>query len=185
MGVIAQASAREERSSGRRQIRAAKNLGFVCRVLGVKKSAYCSHECAAEYGAFTGRPRMYSRDSDALGEFHIHNGYKTRYEPDHPKAQKSGSIYEHIKVIYQAGIEVPNGYHVDHINSDKWDNRLENLQVLSPSEHAKKTSSERLQKFEDQKIEIEALRVEIAEYRRLYGPLPEGVLEVWKGKFYV
>ena len=33
------------------------------------------------------------------------------------------------------GIEIPEGHHVHHINGDKLDNRLENLEVVDASEH--------------------------------------------------
>jgi len=37
--------------------------------------------------------------------------------------------------VFDAGIEVPRGYHVHHLNHDKTDNRLSNLAVMSAGEH--------------------------------------------------
>lgn len=56
----------------------------------------------------------------------------------HPLAQKSGYIPEHRKVVYDAGIEIPSGYSVHHINHDRADNRLENLEVLANGEHSRR-----------------------------------------------
>jgi hypothetical protein len=53
---------------------------------------------------------------------------------------------------------------VDHINGDKEDNRPENLQVLSPAEHTRKTTA-------DQQRARAKLLAEIAAYREKYGPL--------------
>lgn len=44
----------------------------------------------------------------------------------------------HQRVWEDAHGPIPEGYHVHHINEDKADNRLENLECLSPSEHMAK-----------------------------------------------
>jgi len=48
---------------------------------------------------------------------------------------KKGYALEHRMVLHDAGIEIPDGMHVHHINGDKLDNQLENLEVLTPAEH--------------------------------------------------
>ena len=51
---------------------------------------------------------------------------------------KTGYVAEHRYVVYEAGVEIPVGHHVHHLNHNKLDNRLENLEVLSNSEHISK-----------------------------------------------
>ena len=43
--------------------------------------------------------------------------------------------------------KIPDGYEVDHINNDKTDDRLENLQLLTREENIKKFKSETLVKL--------------------------------------
>lgn len=63
------------------------------------------------------------------------NGYVKVYEPSHPLAGADGYVYEHRKVVFDAGIPVPAGTEVHHLNMDHGDNRLENLTVLTTAEH--------------------------------------------------
>lgn len=65
------------------------------------------------------------------------DGYISVYKPDHPYASKDGYVMEHILVMenhigrYLAKDEV-----VHHINKNRSDNRLENLQLMTFKEHA-------------------------------------------------
>jgi hypothetical protein len=62
-------------------------------------------------------------------------GYRTVWEPSHALARADGYVFEHRKVVHDAGIDVPEGYDVHHVNGVKDDNRLENLEVIEKSEH--------------------------------------------------
>lgn len=60
-------------------------------------------------------------------------GYIQLRRPGHPMA-KHGIVMEHRMVVYDAGID-PTGKYVHHINGDRQDNRLENLEVMDSRTH--------------------------------------------------
>ena len=66
-------------------------------------------------------------------------GYKyCRTEPKHPKANSKGLYPLHrVLVEIKLGRLLLENEDVHHINEDKEDNRIENLQVFTKSEHAK------------------------------------------------
>lgn len=63
------------------------------------------------------------------------DGYVQVWRPGHPLARADGYVQEHRLVLYEAGIDVPRGAHVHHLNHVKDDNRVENLRVMTASEH--------------------------------------------------
>lgn len=62
-------------------------------------------------------------------------GYTRIYVPGHPAANSDGYALEHRLVLHEAGISVPKGWHVHHLDGDKTNNALDNLAVLSESAH--------------------------------------------------
>lgn len=65
------------------------------------------------------------------------SGYIVIYKPDHPYAQKRvGVVAEHRLVMEEyLGRYLTPKEHVHHINGIRDDNRIENLQLISPANH--------------------------------------------------
>lgn len=73
-----------------------------------------------------------------------HDGYVSIYYPDYPSSTKEGRVLEHVYVMEQAiGRRLRPEECVHHINHIRTDNRLENLQLMTRSEHARMHSLER------------------------------------------
>ncbi|MDR0905789.1 MAG: HNH endonuclease [Oscillospiraceae bacterium] len=88
------------------------------------------------------------RDSSAPWEttptrkkVHIKQGYVLVHAPTYPAAKfnksgKGGYVFEHRLVMANhLGRPLTKDEHVHHINGDKTDNRIENLEMLGNSEH--------------------------------------------------
>ncbi len=63
------------------------------------------------------------------------NGYLRVYVPGHPCAHKRGWALEHRYVWHEAHGPIPPGHIIHHKNEDKTDNRIENLECMSKTEH--------------------------------------------------
>jgi hypothetical protein len=62
-------------------------------------------------------------------------GYRYLFRPDHPNAQKSGKILEHVYVMAEKlGRPLRKGENVHHLNGVRDDNRPENLELWRVSQ---------------------------------------------------
>lgn len=112
----------------------------VCAVEGCAKPVKARGWCGTHYWRWrrNGGPLAMVRPAYGSGRRVTQDGYVHVYEPDHPLAMATGYVIEHRKVVYDAGIEVPDRHHVHHLNGVKDDNRLENLEVIRIRDHTRR-----------------------------------------------
>jgi len=73
------------------------------------------------------------------GGRHYQNGYILIYQPEHPRANSTGYIFEHRLVMEQKlGRHLLRSEKVHHLNGIRDDNRPENLELMSLSSHTLK-----------------------------------------------
>lgn len=73
----------------------------------------------------------------------LRNGYVAVYSPRHPLAMRDGYVLEHRMVAWDAGLLTDRSQQVHHINGDRTDNRLKNLEVTTNGEHQRRHLVER------------------------------------------
>jgi len=99
----------------------------------------CSPKCRGKQHSkdMTGRFRG-ENSSNWKGGRTIQVGYPCLFKPDHPNANNRGYIREHRYLMSEhLGRPLLDTEVVHHVNGDPFDNRLENLVVLTRSTHAK------------------------------------------------
>lgn len=86
-----------------------------------KSRKFCSNKCRNE-----------SRKQNNVPGFWYENGYKVLYDGE------GKGIKEHIKIIQEKiGRKLNTDEHVHHINEIRDDNRIENLKLMTKSEHSR------------------------------------------------
>lgn len=64
------------------------------------------------------------------------NGYILIYQPDHPRANNRGYVYEHILVAEKTlGREIPRGYVDHHMDGNRSNNNPLNLAIMKNGTH--------------------------------------------------
>lgn len=115
------------------------NKSFVVPLSKIKdgRGKYCSRICAQKSqsekvsGEKSGRWK---------GGVIMHNGYRLIYNPTHPFCEHHGYVREH-RLVMEKHINryMKTNEAIHHINGNKIDNRIENLQIVSTAEHNKIT----------------------------------------------
>lgn len=90
---------------------------------------YCSADCYHE-------SRKGGRSTNWKGGIKVNRGYIEVYMPEHPNSDISGYIKEHRYIMSMfLGRPLLKTEVVHHINGDRSDNRLENLQLTTRKRH--------------------------------------------------
>lgn len=77
----------------------------------------------------------------------IISGYEYIYKPEHPNAMKSGYIGKHRLVLEKKlGRFLKSDEVAHHVNENKLDNRPENIELMSFSEHSRLHAKEKVRK---------------------------------------
>lgn len=104
----------------------------VCPTCGGEFTAY-----ASQNRTYCSRPCRHEADRVARVPFKMRKGYRLIYVGrDHPMADGDGNAYEHRIVLSRhLGRVLSRDEHVHHKNGVKTDNRPENLELTTISEH--------------------------------------------------
>lgn len=93
--------------------------------------------------------------------------------PNHPKATKNGYVLEHRIIMENyLGRILEDNEVVHHLNHDKFDNRLENLQVLTHNKHSKLHALDKGRKWDRLKCPICNKIFEMAYNNTVYQKYP-------------
>lgn len=112
-------------------------LGMTCSLDGCSKLVFSRGWCQMHYARWLrhGDPSFTRTPGRETGRRTRGGPYIYIRLPGCPLADSGGWIAEHRAVMWALGLLVNKTDLVHHVNGDKTDNRRENLEVLSASEH--------------------------------------------------
>lgn len=100
-----------------------------------------AHHSWLETDPTTGRFRRKSQpwSPDRFEDGHVNNkGRFIVYRPDYPRAWPGGrALRTHVLWWLQTSEAVPKGYNLHHINGDRLDDRIDNLELVRHGEHSR------------------------------------------------
>ena len=73
--------------------------------------------------------------------------WKGYYHRSNSRRKDDGELFLHRQVWVDNNGKIPDGLTIDHINNDKLDNRIENLQLLTRAENSAKGRVNRARKY--------------------------------------
>lgn len=115
-----------------------------CAIEGCDKPRSSKEWCAKHYNRWRmhGDPLLTKRPTYGSGRQRHGDGYIHLAKPAHPIADARGRVLEHRYVMWEAGLLTNPQNVVHHLNGDKTDNRIENLEVLYLAEHTRRHMEE-------------------------------------------
>lgn len=117
---------------------------MTCGVAGCGREIFSRGWCQKHYARWLrhGDPLQTATPGRDTGVRDRGGEYLYIKSPGHPLADARGWVAEHRLVAWEAGLFDDPSLDIHHRNGNKTDNRLSNLEPLSPAEHARRHAEE-------------------------------------------
>lgn len=112
-----------------------KELNVIPARIKDGRGKFCSRQC---YAKWKSKNSTGEKNNNWKNGIRYCMGYIYLYKPEHPKADRKGYIKK-ANVVYEnnTGIYPGRGYVLHHKNKNKLDDGIENLELMTISEHHK------------------------------------------------